>query len=327
MMKKFQSFEDVINHLIIEEAPFTDCKQDILKRLNYKILSKENTYRKLCIICAVSFTLIISAAFTLGYIKEHAEFIKAHAGGIRDKLIDDRGNIVIQVGVVGEAVKYENRMLELEQRRISSEKFNNIKKNLEDKLPDDMVAIFIPVKGLEAFADFSILNWCEYYYSIEEMRNSLSYYVPLPGYIPDGFALVESGVYYEYENYYKPYEEKMTYKEFLMKLFEEAKKDQKDYYYKEYNRLNEVKGYSLEYKSNDEAQRIYLYFKKGKTTILHDSGTDELMTEIIEHNGRSYLKDEFSYYTYFYIEDDLWTVRITAGIEEDRIFRIMESVG
>lgn len=327
MMKKFQSFEDVTNYLTTEEIPFTDCRQDILKRLNAKISRKKNIYRKLCIICAVSFTLIISAAFTLGYIKEHAEFVKAHAGEIKGKLIDDKGNIVVQVGVVGEAEKYENRMLESGQRKISAEKFDYIRKNLEDKLPDDKVAIFIPVKGLEAFADFSILNWCEYYYTIEDMRNSISYYGPLPGYIPDGFALIESGVYYEYENYYKPYEEKMIYKEFLAKLFEEAKKDQKDYYYKEYNRLNEVRGYSLEYESNGEVQRIHLNFKKGKTTILHDSGTDELMTEIIEHNGRKYLKDEFSYYTYFYIGDDLWTIRITAGIEEDRIFRIMESIG
>jgi hypothetical protein len=326
-MKEFQSFEDVINHLTTEEIPFTDCKQDILRRLDAKKLSKKNTYRKLCTICAVSFTLIISSAFTLGYIKEHAEFVKAHAGEIRGKLIDDRGNIVIQAGVVGEAEKYENRMLESNQRRISAEKFEYIKKNLEDKLPDDKVAVFIPVKGLETFTYFSILNWCEYYYTIEDVRNSITHYGPLPGYIPDGFALIESGVYYEYENYYEPYEEKMTYKEFLMKLFEKAKKDQKDYYYKEYNRLNKVRGYSLEYKGDDEAQRIYLYFKKGKTTILHDSGTDELMTEIIERKGRKYLKDESSYYTYFYIGDDLWTVRITAGIEEDRIFRIMESIG
>ena len=327
MMKEFQSFEDVINRLTIEEIPFTDCKQDILKRLNAKVLSKRNTYRKLCIICAVSFTLIISAAFTLGYIKEHAEFVKAHAGEIKGKLIDDKGNIVIQTGVVGKAGKYEDHMLSSDKKRISAEKFDYIKKSLEDKLSNDKVAIFIPVKGLEAFADFSILNWCEYYYTIEDMRNYISHYGPLPEYIPDGFELIESGVYYEYENYYKPYEEKMTHKEFLMKQFEEAKKNQKDYYYKEYNRLNEIRGYSLEYESIGEAQRIYLYFKKGKTTILHDSGTDELTTEIIEHNGRKYLKDEFSYYTYFYNGDDLWTIRITAGVEEDRIFRIMESIG
>ena len=327
MMKEFQSFEDVINYLATEEIPFTDCKQDIMKRLNAGILSKKNTYRKLCIICAISFTLIISAAFTLGYIKEHAEFVKAHAGEIRGKLVDDRGNIVIQAGVASEAEEYESRMLEQEQRKISVEKFDYIKKNLEDKLPDDKIAIFIPVKGLESFTDFSILNWCEYYYTIEDARDNISHYGPLPGYIPDGFAFIESGVYYEYENYYEPYEEKMTYNEFLMKLFEKTKKDQKDYYYKEYNRLNEVRGYSLEYKGNDEAQRIYLYFKKGKTTVLHDSGTEKLVPETIEHNGRKYLKDEFSYYSYFYIGDDLWTVRITAGIEEDEIFRIMESIG
>ncbi len=82
MAKAFQSFEDVVNYLTTEEIPFTDCKQDIIKRLNARIYSKKNTYRKLCTICAISFTLIISAAFTLGYIKEHTEFVKAHAGEI-----------------------------------------------------------------------------------------------------------------------------------------------------------------------------------------------------------------------------------------------------
>lgn len=327
MMKKFQSFEDIINYLNTEEIPFIDNKQDILKRLNTKFVTPKVAYRKLCIICAVSFALIISVACTLDYIKEHEEFVKAHAGETKGKLVDDRGNIVIQVGVVGEVEKYESRMHESEQREIVSKKFDYIKKYLKDNLPDDKVAIFIPVKGLETFIDFSILNWCEYYYTIEDMKNNISYYEPLPRYIPDGFAFSESCIYYEYENYYKPYEEDITYKEFLVKLFEEAKKDQKDYYYKEYNRLNGVTGYSLEYESNSEKQKIYLDFKKGKTTILHDSGTDELTTEIIRHNGRKYLKDEISYYTYFYIGDDLWTIKITTDLEEDEILRIMESVG
>ena len=76
----------------------------------------------------------------------------------------------------------------------------------------------------------------------------------------------------------------------------------------------------------DSTQILHLSFKKGKTTVLQDSGTSELPTEIIEYNGRKYLKDDMAYYTYVYIDDELWTIEIGTGQNIDEISKIIDSI-
>lgn len=331
-MKKFQSFEDVNNYLHTEEIPYTDNKQEILKSIEVKAGNHRIGYKKVSFVCTVIFILIMTVAFTFGYIKEHECFVKAHNGIIKDKLIDNNGNIVVQVGIM-DPENYAERRHESEQRDIVSDKFADLSKSLEDKLPDDKVAVFIPVKDLESFIDLKILNSYENYYTIEDMKKNIPSSNPLPKYIPKGFDFSKALVFYDYEDFHAPYEDKMTYKEFLEKQFNEAKTEGKGYYYKEYGRFNEIYRYILEYKTNnfqesklDSTQILHLSFKKGKTTVLQDSGTSELPTEIIEYNGRKYLKDDMAYYTYVYIDDELWTIEIGTGQNIDEISKIIDSI-
>lgn len=335
-MKKFQSFEGIANYLHTEEVPFKDNKDKILRNINAKNTSPITSYKKLSLVFAALLILITSVAFAYGYIKEHEKFVEAHDGVIQAKLTDDKGNIVVQIGAM-KSKNYAERKKESEQRRIVSDRFLVTSRTLENQLPNDKIALFIPVKGLESITDFQVLNWIENYFTIEETRENISSNSPLPKYIPEGFVFSKSLLLYGYEDFYKPYEDKMIYKEFLTILFEEAKREGKDYYYKEYARFNEVNEYRLEYDSvggTDNAQRfpqgLTVNFKKGPTTVLYDGATDKMITEVIEHNEKKYLRERNTYYTYIYIDDELWTIEIRVqviiklGIEE--ISKIIESI-
>ncbi|MTI71722.1 MAG: hypothetical protein FH751_15855 [Firmicutes bacterium] len=326
-MKKFQSYKEIEDFLKEEEIPFRDNKKEILTSIESN--NKRYKTKKIALVCSILLILITSLAFTYGYIREHEEFVKAHKGEIKGKLIDNKGNIVVQVGVMDNE-DYDKRKNESKKRYKVSQKFENISKSLERKLPDDKIALFIPVKDLDKLTDFDILNNTEKDYTIKDIKDTVTIDNPIPKAIPEGFKFNRSFVNYKYENFYKPYEKEMTYKQYLNKLFKEAKKEGKDYYYKEYKRFSELSSFWIEYTNNKEyIQRLFLQFKKGKTTLLHDNRyPNDFKTKIIKHNGKKYLTDFKSYYTYVYIDDELWTIRIDKPDELNinEMFKIIESI-
>ncbi|WP_425449205.1 DUF4367 domain-containing protein [Dethiothermospora halolimnae] len=178
--------------------------------------------------------------------------------------------------------------------------------------------------------DFDVLNSDEYYHNFEDIKNSVLSNSPLPKYIPKNYTFEKGYIFYDHENFYKQYEDEMTYREYRQQLFKKAKGLNKDYYYKEYKRLDSFKMYNLTYKASEKNEfgyypSIYIRCKKGKTTVIED-GNREMNPKIISHNGKKYLKRLGAYYTYYYIDDELWTVEFMLGLPEDEAFKIMESI-
>lgn len=348
-MKKFQSFDDIENYLKNERLPYTDNKDKILDKINNNIKYKKFTYKKVVLICAIALILITAAAFTFGYIPEHEEFVKAHNGKINYTLTDDNGDIVIQLGVMDDVENNSKRQDEMIQREKVAKEFEDISNELENKLSNDKMAVFIPVKGIDSFIEHDLLNydisnWIETYYTIEDIKNYIPKHSPLPKYIPKGFTFNKSDLVYLYEN-----ANEINSREFLNKLFKEAKASGKDYYYKEYKRSSESHSIYLEYKQTNSDKdtktnsepSLNITFRKGKTTHIHDFGSGVGMkVKTIEHNGKKYLVkhstydyggrmgDDYEYYTYVYINDELWTIEISKPktIAVDEIFKIVESM-
>lgn len=340
-MKKFQSFNDIENYMKTENVPYTCNKKEILKNLNDKVSNRKHfMYRKTILVCGIlllfiSITSVAIAAITLGFIPGHEEYVKSHKGKIISTLSDENGECVFQAGVIDDLDNYNERVIESRKRDEVQKEFEDVSKSLEDKLSDDKVALFIPVRGLDSFIDIQILNMDETYYSIKDMEKNGSVYFPVPKSIPQGFKFSSSNVWYGYEDFYEPYSKELTYKEFLEKLFNEAKDQGKDYYYKEYKRYNTCGFFMLEYRGtafdneNIETERsIQLIIRKGKNTIISDNNTGTLDMDMIEHNGRKYLVEDNIYYTYFYIDDELWSIEICAPstIARKEIFKIVESM-
>lgn len=333
-MKKFQSFNDIENYLKREEIPYKDNKAEILKKMEFNN-SKRLSIKRIALVYAVLLVLITGVAFAIGYIPEHKKFVDAHGGKIMDTLTDNNGEVIIQLGTIEYTNDSIERSIEEVKRQKVAKEFEDISESLDKQIPDDKVALFIPVKGLDRFIDLKILNSHDEYYTMEVTKDILPQDSPLPKYIPEGFTFEKADVFYNYENFYKPYEKEMTFKEYLSKLFDEAKTLGKDYYFKEYKRLDASANYFLDYtgvkKDGDNFEsHLYLGIKKGKWTSLSSNYVSS-DNEIIEYNGRKYLKvDEFSYYTYIYLDDELWTISINLSrpniLDIEELFKIIESM-
>lgn len=331
-MKKFQSYDDVEKFLMSEKIPYKDNKEKILEELKTKPNIKFHVSRKALLICAIFAILTFTVAFTFGYIteQEHVDFVKAHNGEILSTLTDENGDVVVQIGVMDNS-NFEERKLEEYERMAVAKRFENISQPLEDNLPDDKVALFIPVSGLDSIKDFDVLNDYEIYYTIEDIKNNIKGSIPLPEYTPDGFTFSDSLVFYQYEDYYKQYEDESTHKEFLSQLFEQAKTVGEEYYYKEYTRYKDSESYWLNYSFNensDISKKFTVMIGKGKMSSLMDNGDREVQIETIEHNGREYLYYDNEYATYVYLNGELWTIRIVKPkeLETDDVFKIIESI-
>lgn len=331
-MKKFQSFEDVANYLSTEEVPFTDNKDEIIRNIDVKIASPRTSYRKLTLVFTVFLILITSVVFAYDNMKKIKWFFESHDAIIQGELTDDKGNIVVQLGAM-DPKNSEERKKDSRQRQSVSNRFRTVVRSLEDKLPDNKIALFIPVKNLESFTCHEILNFTEYYYTIEDTKNYIPDNSPIPKYVPEIFMFSRSEVNYNYEDFYEPYREVMTYKEYLEKLFKKAKEEEQDYYYEEFTRFDEVFRYKLEYINiSDEVNEknvipwLDIIFFKGITATISDNGKGEIATEIIRYNSREYLKNENFYYTYIYIGDQLWTICVNTGLDIDEISKIIESI-
>lgn len=347
-MKKFQSFDDIENYLKNERLPYTDNKDKILDKINNNIKYKKFTYKKVVLICAIALISITTVAFAFGFIPEHDEFVKAHNGKINYTLTDDNGDIVIQLGEVDDVENDSKRQDEMIQREKVAKEFEDISNELENKLSNDKMALFIPVKGIDSFIEYDLLNydisnWIETYYTIEDIKNYIPKHSPLPKYIPKGFTFNKSDLVYFYED-----ANEINSREFLNKLFEEAKASGKDYYYKEYKRSSQSHSFYVEYKQTNSDKdtkihfepRLNMRFKKGKTTRISEfSSGVEKKAKTIEHNGKKYLvesytrddgtrMEDYRYYTYVYINDELWTIEISKSktIAVDEIFKIVESM-
>ncbi len=336
-MKKFQSFEDVANYLSLEEVPFTDRKNEIMKNIDARATGLRTSHRKLTLVFTAILILITSVAFAYdriyGYIKRHEIFVEAHDGKINEVLTDDRGNIVVQVGTMSRE-RHEELENEHMQRPTQSNEFKTIYEELEKELPEDKLALFIPVKDLESFSDFVILNNYRRYDTFEEFKEKLPSGSPIPNYIPEGFEFIKSDVTYSHEYIFE-----LDYN-YLKTLFEEAKSEGKDYYYKEFTNLNRLGSYSIDYRGNislaDEKMyvpSIHMIIKKGETTNLYVKDPDEVFTEVIEYKGRSFLREHIkkedsycTYYTYMYIDDELWTISISTGLSVEEVAKIVESI-
>lgn len=336
-MKKFQSFEDVSNYLNIEEVPFTDNKDEIIRSIDIKTASPRTSYRKLTLVFTVILILITSVAFAYdriyGYIKKHEVFIESHDGVIKEVLTDDESNIVVQVGTMSRE-QSEKLNVESQQRPSQSKEFKDIYEELEKGLPEDKIALFIPVKNLKSFSDFEILNDRRRHNTFEEIKENLPSGSPIPKYIPEGLEFIKAEVFYKYEYLFgSDYN-------YLNILFEEAKNEGKDYYYKEFTNLNRLRRYNIDYRGNislaDEKKHvpsIHMIFKKGETTNLIVTDPDEVLTEIIEYKEKIFLKEYLrkedsycTYYTYIYIDDELWTITIYTGLGIEEIAKIIEGI-
>ncbi|WP_066507744.1 hypothetical protein [Abyssisolibacter fermentans] len=332
IMKKFQSFDDVEKYLKTEEVYYEDKKNIILKNIRRSSTSNQRfIYNKIVFVTILLLISVTMVAFTFGYIPEHKDFVKEHNGDIKATLTDGNGNIVIQLGVMSDRDNYDKCMLKSQQREVVAEEFENITKLLKDKIPNDKVALFIPVKGLKSFVYFDILNSMEFHYTIKSIKNKIPINSPFPKYISKEYTFDQACIFYSYENFYKPYQKEMTYREYLEKLFTEAKLLDKDYYYKEYERFSKFDNFNLRYKGSiknkfNEYPQLDIFIKKGKMTSIIDSEISYSKTEIIEHNGKKYLKEDNCYYTYCYIDDQLWIIKIVSSLTEDEIFKIMESI-
>lgn len=333
MMKKFQSFKEVSNYLSTEEVPFTDNKDEIIRNIDIKTASSRTTYRKLTLVFTVILILITSVAFAYdriyGYMKKHEIFVESHDGEIKEILTDDEGNIVVQIGTMSRE-QHEKFEKESQQRPLKSKEFKRVYEELEKKILKDKIALFIPVKNLESFSDFEVLNDRHSYDTFEAVIENLPSNSPIPKYIPEGLEFIKAEAFYRYDYLFS------TDDNYLNGLFEEAKNERQDYYYKEYTNLNKLGWYYLDFRGiislADEKKHlpsIHMALKKGETTDLIVKNPDELVTEIIEYNGKKYLKEGdlyYTYYTYVYIDNELWTITIRTGLSIDEISKIIEGI-
>lgn len=332
-MKKFQSFNDIENYLKREEIPYKDNKAEILKKVKLNTSNKRLSIKRIALASAVLLFFITGVVFAIdyfGYIPEHKKFVDAHGGKILDTLTDNSGEVIIQLGTFERTDDYYNRSIEDAKRQKVAREFKDISEALGNQLHDDKVGLFIPVKGLDKIMDFKILNSREEYYTMEITRDILPQGSPLPKYIPEGFTFEKAYIFYNYENFYKPYEKEMTYMEYIGKLFDEAKALGKDYYFEEYRRFEASARYFLNYTGDRDniESKLHLDIKKGKWSSLSSSYISS-DNKIIEYNGRKYLEDDkFTYYTYIYIDEELWTIHVTkpSSLDIVEMFKIIESM-
>lgn len=330
-MKKLRSFNDVENYLKIENVPYKDNKDEIQKKLNNMSNKKCSMSRRMVVACAtlVVFVSITSIAIgiTLGFIPEHDSFVASHKGKILNTIYDDE-NCVFQIGIVDDLENYNKRHEQSKLRDEVAKSFEDISIKLEKKLPNDKVALFIPVEGLDSFIDYQVLNDAENYNAIEDIQSNMSNNLLLPKYIPEGFDFSSSEVFYYFEDFYKPYEKEFTFIEYLNKLFDETKSQGKNYYYKEGKRTNTCRSFMIDYESKEAETPLQLVVKRGKTTIISDVNKDSLYIKDIEYNGTKYLVEDNIYYTYLNVNDELWNIEILApsSVDNEEVFKIVESM-
>lgn len=316
-MKKFQSFNDIEDYLSKEEVPYKDNKEEILRKIECSTVKPGFKYKKLAFVSLVLLALVITVAFTYGYIREHESFVKAHDANIIATLADNNGNIVVQLGIMDEDEKGKNSFEETTPRLSTSQEFEDVVQDLEDNLPNDKIGVFVPVKGRKYLYYFDVLNYDDKYDNLEDLKKNISDDSPIPKYIPKRFRFEEASVVYNIND---------SLSIDLNKLFEEAKASGMDYIYREFERSNEVESYSIKYRSTSGFYGMSVYFKKGKTTLIAE--TSKLYTETIEYNGRKCLKSGDSYYTYIYIDDELWTIEFMKPniVVIEEIFKMIESI-
>lgn len=242
-MKKFQSFDDISNYLCTEEVPFEDRKVVILKKIDEISYKRNIMSRKLSIALTALLILSICVACTYGVIK----------------LLDDRGNTVVQIGVLD---KQDKIIDHLDKRRIEATK--EIR-----------------------------------YYTLDEVKEHIPDNSPLPGYIPGGYGFNYSVI--------------------------NPNTSQPAYWLNYLNRNI----------SNNEQKVIVitslqLHITKGQLSVSVNKELPEMDTVIIEHNGKEYIKqidgDNNLYYTYLYIDDELWTITIATSLSDDEVFKIVEEL-
>jgi hypothetical protein len=328
-MRKFQSFDSIKNYLKTEIVPYEDKKYDILRNVITSKGKQRITFKKLSFVSVVSLVLVVSVAFSFG--SDFSDLIKSMNGVVKGILSNNKGEVVYQLGIRTDSESFEQRQAQREYRDKVKNDFMDLSKSLESKLPDDKVALFIPVKGLESFIYSEILNLKEYFYTIKDIRNSLPKDSPFPIYIPEEYTFEKSFAFYNFEPFYLPALKEMTYDEYLEQLFEEAKASGEDYYYKEYNRLNSIDEFHIWYRSTTENgfkgnDSLSIRFSKGASVSVIDSKKDREV-KTIEHNGREYLVyDDAIYTTYLYIDDQLWNVEIVSNLDKSEIFKIIDGI-
>lgn len=242
-MKKFQSFDDVSDYLCTEEVPFEDRKLEILKSIKVKSNIQKVIPNKLSIVLVSLLILLTCVACTYGVIK----------------LLDDRGNTVVQIGVLD---KQDKIIDHLDKRRIEATK--EIR-----------------------------------YYSLDEVKEHIPDNSPLPGYIPGGYEFNYSVI--------------------------NPNKSQPAYWL---NYLN--KNISNNEQKVTVITSLQLHITKGQLSVSVNKELPEIDTVIVEHNGKEYIKqidgDNSLYYTYLYIDNELWTIIIATSLSDDEVFKIVEEL-
>lgn len=338
VMKKLHSFSDLETGLKQEKIPYEDHKKDILENLNTTKNNATYLTRKVLVICAslllfISLTSAAIATKGFGLIPENQAFIEAHNGEIITSLYDTSGNCVYEIGIIQNENIEEHGNDMLKRHNLDND-FENISKSLEAELPNDKVALLIPVKNLDSFINLNILNSTETYKSIEDMQKE-GINVPTPAYLPEGFTFTEIMVNYQYED-----PKELTDIQTINQFFNETKAEGKDYYYKEYDRYTSFGHIYLTY-TNKVGKELFLRFRKGKgcslsdpVTIHQSSDTTQFIEKEIPiqksvYNGREYaVEDNNTYHSYFYTSDQLWSILILSSsyIEAEEIMKMVESM-
>lgn len=332
-MKKFHTFKDIENCLIEENVSYIDQKSSILEKASTSKPSIAS--KKMIIICAtlVLFISLTSAAIAtngFGLIPEHKEFIQSHDGNILASIYDKKGNCVYQAGIIDHSNNPAQRE-KLIQWDEANQKYQSLFDELESTLSDDTVALVIPTKELDSYTLYNVLNTSETYKDLSDIQGD-SFNIPLPQKLPNGYQLESVDISYDYTHFYNPDNNNLSSMDYLKQCFEEANSQGLDYYYKEYDRLDTFNWFRLVYTDTYNHQ-LSISIKKGKGTILTEPLNETAKNDnfiATSYNNREYIKKGYegtcgSIYTYYYIDDILYTISI-SNIYHLPIEDIMEMV-
>ncbi|GMQ61088.1 hypothetical protein [Vallitalea maricola] len=331
MKEKFHSMDDILDNLNQENVPFENHKSYILEELNKDINKK--TYRiskKMAIACTaiILFISITSVAIaTEGF------------GLLRKNVKDKNGNIILEYGITDER-KYKEDKDEFESRVYSYKIFSKFYNSIEQQIPDGKFALVIPVKNYNSYLPHSarFFGGNKIFHSHEDMIKS-NIKFPEPHYIPKEYSFSKSRMYFYHENMGVCFDEKCN-EDLFNKLFNEAKAEGLEYYYKELDVSKDIKTENLKdvfliyrKKESEELKSEQMNFSELSITISNNKFSIERNIDNVEKreiNGREYLVDGLVYNTYIYIDDQLWTVEVCSSFayknRDEIISKIVENI-
>lgn len=332
MKKKFHSMDDILDYLNQEKVPFENHKSYILEELDINMNKKTYKFSKKMAIACTAIILFISitsvAIATEGF------------GLLRKNVKDKDGNIILEYGITDER-KYKEYKDEFQSRVYSYKIFSEFYNSIEQQIPDGKLALVIPVKNYNSYLPHSarFFGGNKIFDSHEDMINC-NIKFPEPHYIPKEYSFNKSRMYFYHQNMDVCFDEECN-EDLFNRLFDEAKAEGLEYYYKELDVSKDIKTKNLKdvfliYRSEKDSEGLkneQINFLELSITISNNKSSIERSIDNVEKreiNGREYLIDGLVYNTYIYIDDQLWTVAIYSSFaykdRDEIISKIVESI-